>query len=135
MLFDVTIDDNILKRSPFEAVSATLILPDGAAEIKAGTPISTSYEVVSSSPWSGVWGILLNDVSIKRPQGSILVRGYLNATYASEHSGVTYDDDLRVALIAKGSIIDFEYETNGSSDDGTSDVVDVGQADYMILNS
>lgn len=72
---------------------------------KAGTPIaSTGKKAVTTEGSSGAAdtsdavGILLHDVYGERPQGTIVIGGYINTSKAQTHSGVTYDAATKAAL-------------------------------------
>lgn len=45
-----------------------------------------------------VEGILLHDVYQHRPQGTIVIGGYINVERAEAHSGITYDSVTKAAL-------------------------------------
>lgn len=62
---------------------------------KAGTPIAASG--VKASGADAV-GILLHDVDQKRPQGTVVIGGYINTAVAEKHSGVTYAEATKTAL-------------------------------------
>lgn len=72
---------------------------------KAGTPIaSTGKKATTTAGASGAAdtsdaeGILLADVYDDRPQGTIVIGGYIHTTRAQAHSGVTYDSATKAAL-------------------------------------
>jgi hypothetical protein len=94
-------DVQILKRIPFEGIPMTLDFTsvtdtiNGVKVVKAGTPIGADGTVDNTGT---VVGILLSDVTIDRPQGTILKKAYINTAVAEDHSGVTYDDDVKAAL-------------------------------------
>lgn len=62
---------------------------------KAGTPIGESGEIANSGEAKGV---LLHDVYIERPQGTIVIGGYIHTTRAQEHSGVTIAEAAKTAM-------------------------------------
>lgn len=62
---------------------------------KAGTPISTAGAIANSA---SAFGILLHDVHQERPQGTIVIGGYINTAVAQDHSGVTVAEDAKNAL-------------------------------------
>lgn len=62
---------------------------------KAGTPISTAGVIANSA---SAFGILLHDVHQDRPQGTIVIGGYINTAVAQEHSGETIAEDAKTAL-------------------------------------
>lgn len=62
---------------------------------KAGTPIDKDGNVANTASAAG---ILLHDVLEERPQGTIVIGGYINTSVAEEHSGVTYDGAVKTAL-------------------------------------
>ena len=90
-------DVEILKRPPFEGIAITLqntcFNSDGVA--KAGSPISKMGLVANDE---NAIGILLHDVYLERPQGTIIKKGYINTAVAQEHSGVTIADAVKTAL-------------------------------------
>ena len=94
-------DVQILKRIPFEGIPMTLDFTsvtdtvNGVKVVKAGTPIGADGVVDTTET---VVGILLHDVTIDRPQGTLLKKAYINTAVAEAHSGVTYDDDVKAAL-------------------------------------
>lgn len=68
---------------------------------KAGTPIAASgkkAETDTTAKTSNAVGILLHDVHQDRPQGTVVVGGYIDTAAAKAHSGVTYDDAVKAAL-------------------------------------
>lgn len=95
-------DAIILKRLPFEGVPMTLDFSEvtdtdgfGNKVVNAGTPIGANGKVANTS---SVVGILLYDVIEKRPQGTLIKKGYINEDVAEAHSGITYDDAVKSAL-------------------------------------
>lgn len=62
---------------------------------KAGTPISLAGAVANSAE---AFGILLHDVTIDRPQGTIVIGGYIHTARAQEHSGVTVAEAAKTAM-------------------------------------
>lgn len=62
---------------------------------KAGTPISAVGAVANSA---SAFGVLLHDVTIDRPQGTIVIGGYIHTKRAQEHSGVTVADAAKTAM-------------------------------------
>lgn len=66
---------------------------------KAGTPIDKDgKKAVTSSSASNAIGILLEDVYVERPQGTVVYDGTINLTVAQTHSGITYDAPTKAAL-------------------------------------
>lgn len=89
-------DVNILKRAPFEGIAITLDFANVATGVvKAGSPISAAGVVANNS---NAIGILLHDVDVARPQGTILKKAYINTAVAQAHSGVTIDSAVKAAL-------------------------------------
>lgn len=89
---------NILKRADFEAIPKTLdstAFTDGVC--KAGTPI-TAAGTIDNGESSLAIGILKDDVLITRPQGSLLVKAYLDSAKAASHSGLTIDASVKSKL-------------------------------------
>ena len=133
--FKVGVGNEILARSEFEAVPMTLDFSadagyledaDGDVYIPAGTPIDKSGTPVTANPWTNVVGILLSDVYESRPQGTVLVKAYINTEKAMENSEVTYDADL-VALLL-GNIT---FETPLVSPQ--SNLVGIGLVGSMVI--
>lgn len=62
---------------------------------KAGTPIGADGKKASGAT---AVGILLHDVYQERPQGTVVIGGYIKTSVAQEHSGVTYSADIKSAL-------------------------------------
>lgn len=70
----------------------------GTDVVKAGTPLTNAG--VSTTGANAV-GILLYDVDpTENPNGTVVTHGYIDATKAQAHSGVTYVDALYAALPA-----------------------------------
>ena len=95
-------DVQILKRKPFEAIPMTLDftsvetkLANGKKVVKAGTPIGSTGVLDNTGT---VVGILLNDVTEDRPQGTLLKKAYINTAVAQAHSGVTIEAAVKTAL-------------------------------------
>lgn len=96
-------DALILKRAPFEGVPITLDFTSvtdvdadtGLKVVKAGTPIDADG-VVSND--GDAIGILLFDVLINRPQGTIVKKAYIDEAKAKAHSGVTIASACKAAL-------------------------------------
>lgn len=73
---------------------------------KAGTPIAkdgtkavttgkTDSDTVGSS---NAYGILLYDVYSERPQGTVVIDGFIKTAVAQTHSGVTVDAAAKIAM-------------------------------------
>ena len=123
----------ILNRKEYYGVSMTLDFDNtDDLVIKAGTPIDATGNMVLSTPWQGVVGILLHDVCEECPQGVVLTEAYINAEKAQENCGLEYDTALATALNVSGCRIRFE-ELSGGGDDPTSNVVGVGLVGSMIV--
>lgn len=93
----VTGDVEILYHANYTAEAVTLdttAFTDGVC--KAGTPITTDGKVDADG--SAILGILLSDVSIKRPQGTAVIGGYINTAVAQAHSGKTIAEAQKTAL-------------------------------------
>lgn len=89
-------DVQILKRPPFEGIPITLDFSNVSSGIvKAGSPISSAGVVANTS---SAIGILLFDVTVDRPQGTILKKAYINEAVAEAHAGITYDAAVKAAL-------------------------------------
>ena len=89
-------DALILKRPPFEGIAITLDFSEVVGGVvKAGTPISAAGVAANSS---SAIGILLHDVTVDRPQGTIPKKAYINKAVAEAHCGLTYDAAVKAAL-------------------------------------
>lgn len=89
-------DVEILKRPPFEGIAITLDFTNVATGVvKAGSPISAAGVVANTAD---AIGILLHDVDVARPQGTILKKAYINTAVAQAHSGVTIAAAVKSAL-------------------------------------
>ena len=91
-------DIEILAAKDFDALPITVAHPSGVPGIvKAGTPL-TSAGV--STTGSGAVGILLYDVDTREnPNGSVVVRGIIDAVKAQNHCSVSYNtSNLKSAL-------------------------------------
>lgn len=62
---------------------------------KAGTPMALGG---TKATGEDAVGILLHDVYQERPQGTVVVGGYINTAVAEEHAGITISDDVKNAL-------------------------------------
>lgn len=62
---------------------------------KAGTPMTASGKKAAGAD---VAGILLHDVYQERPQGTIVIGGYINTKAAQTNAGVTIDESVKTAL-------------------------------------
>jgi hypothetical protein len=86
----------ILYNSDYVGKAITLDSAAFTNEIcKAGTPISAAGAVANSA---SALGILLHDVHQGRPQGTIVIGGYINTAAAQKHSGVTVSEDAKAAM-------------------------------------
>lgn len=65
---------------------------------KAGTPIDKDGKKLDGETADNIIGILLLDVYEERPQGTVVMGGYINQKVAQEHSGVTIGADQKTAL-------------------------------------
>ena len=71
----------------------TTAFTDGVC--KAGTPMALGG---TKATGDAAFGILLHDVYQERPQGTVVIGGYINTTVAEEHSGVTISETVKTAL-------------------------------------
>lgn len=62
---------------------------------KAGTPIGEGGVIANDAD---AMGMLLHDVDEYRPQGTIVIGGYIHTERAQEHSGVTIAEAARTAM-------------------------------------
>jgi hypothetical protein len=66
---------------------------------KAGTPMAADgKKAATTSDASTAVGVLLWDVYEDRPQGTIVIGGYINTAKAQAHSGVTVDAAAKAAM-------------------------------------
>lgn len=95
-------DVEILYNSEYVGDAMTLdtsAFTDGVC--KAGTPMAASGKKSATdgtAKTSNAVGILLHDVAKERPQGTVVIGGYINTAVAQTHSGVTYDAETKAAL-------------------------------------
>ena len=71
----------------------TAAFSDGVC--KAGTPIGAGGVIANSA---SALGVLLHDVYEDRPQGTIVIGGYIHTARARAHSGVTIEDAAKAAM-------------------------------------
>lgn len=62
---------------------------------KAGTPIGEGGVIANTAD---ALGVLLHDVYEERPQGTIVIGGYIHTARAEAHSGVTIADAAKTAM-------------------------------------
>ena len=62
---------------------------------KAGNPIGAGGVIANNA---SALGVLLHDVTENRPQGTIVIGGYINTAAAENHSGVTISAEARTAM-------------------------------------
>lgn len=62
---------------------------------KAGTPIGSGGVAANDAT---ALGVLLHDVYEERPQGTIVIGGYIHTERAEQHSGVTIADAAKAAM-------------------------------------
>lgn len=86
----------ILYNSAYVGYAVTLdtsAFTDGVC--KAGTPMAASGNKATGSDAAG---ILLHDVYQERPQGTIVIGGYINTAVAEAHAGITIAEAVKTAL-------------------------------------
>ena len=89
-------DVEILAAKEFMAMPIKVATPGSGTVVKAGTPLTIDG---ASTTGSGAVGILLYDVdTAKNPNGAVVTHGYIDATKAQSHSGVSYASALYSAL-------------------------------------
>ncbi len=89
-------DVEILYNSEYVGDAMTLdttAFTDGTC--KAGTPLAVSGVKATGAD---AMGILLHDVTQERPQGTVVIGGYINTAAAEKHSGVTIPEAVKTAL-------------------------------------
>lgn len=89
-------DPEILYNSDYVGDAITLdesAFSDGVC--KAGTPIGDSGVIANTASAKGV---LLHDVHEERPQGTIVIGGYIHTARAQAHSGVTIAEAAQTAM-------------------------------------
>ena len=92
----ITVAPEILYNADYTGDAITLdtaAFSDGVC--KAGTPIGEGGLIANSASAKGV---LLHDVFEERPQGTIVIGGYIHTARAQEHSGVTIADAAKTAM-------------------------------------
>lgn len=98
----VTGDVEILYNSAYVGKALTLDATAFTSGVcKAGTPMAADGKKAatdSASASSTAVGILLHDVHDDRPQGTIVIGGYINKAKAQSHSGVTIDATAAAAM-------------------------------------
>lgn len=100
----VTGDVEILFNSAYVGKALTLDATAFTSGVcKAGTPMAADGKKAATSGESGsqtstAVGILLHDVHDDRPQGTIVIGGYINKAKAQSHSGVTIDAIAAAAM-------------------------------------
>ena len=62
---------------------------------KAGTPISAAGAIANTAD---AIGLLLWDVAEERPQGTVVIGGYIHTARAQAHSGVTVAAEAKTAM-------------------------------------
>lgn len=87
----VVSDVEILYNSEYVGMAITLDTTAFTSGIcKAGTPIDKDGKKgATASGSSTTVGILLHDVLAERPQGTLVIGGYIKTSVAQAHSGVT----------------------------------------------
>lgn len=98
MAFNVAADGGVEVLYNSEYVGKGITLDSAAFTekvCKAGTPISATGTVANSA---SALGILLHDVHQDRPQGTVVIGGYINTKAAQAHSGVTIADEAKTAM-------------------------------------
>lgn len=102
----VTGDVEILWNSEYVGRALTLDASAFTSGVcKAGTPMAadgkkaaTTAAAQDTPASSTAVGILLHDVHDDRPQGTIVIGGYINKAKAQSHSGVTIDATAAAAM-------------------------------------
>lgn len=92
----VIADVEILWNSEYVGRAITLdeaAFSDGVC--KAGTPIGAGGVIANTAE---ALGVLLHDVALERPQGTIVIGGYINTAVAEDHSGVTITTEAKAAM-------------------------------------
>ena len=86
----------ILYNSEYVGKAVTLDAAAFTNELcKAGTPIGANGAVANSA---SAIGVLLHDVEQDRPQGTVVIGGYIKTAVAQAHSGVTIADAAKEAM-------------------------------------
>ena len=97
MKFEKTAYDgtyNILFNDHF--VGKTIVVDvSGGSTIKAGSPLSAAGVVANDAT---AVGILLDDVPVDNPNGTIVIHGFIDTAKAQAHSGVTVATTAKTAL-------------------------------------
>jgi hypothetical protein len=91
---------NILANDHFVA-KPIVVDVSGGSTVKAGTPLSADGKaaVTSGTPSaSNAVGVLLYDVPVDDPNGSLLIHGFVDTAKAQTHSSITVDAATKAAL-------------------------------------
>lgn len=86
-------DPEILWNSEYVGAAMTIVVEDVA--VSAGTPINEDGEVANDS---SAIGILLHTVFADRPQGTVVIGGYINTAVAEGFSKMTISADAKGAM-------------------------------------
>lgn len=96
----------ILYKSDYEGEAITLdttAFTNGVC--KAGTPMAkdgkkgvTTAGTSGAADTTTAFGILLSDVYVERPQGTVVYMGTINEAVAKDNSGVTIDATMKAAM-------------------------------------
>lgn len=81
-----------------EYVGRALTLDESAFSegvCKAGTPIGEQGMIDNTAT---ALGVLLHDVHVERPQGTVVIGGYIKTAVAEAHSGVTIEEAAKNAM-------------------------------------
>lgn len=62
---------------------------------KAGTPIGKGGVIANTE---SAMGVLLHDVYEDRPQGTVVIYGYIHTERAEQHSGITIVETAKTAM-------------------------------------
>lgn len=118
----------ILASDDFDAIPVSLSQEN--ASYKAGTPITADGHI--SLDGENAIGILLYDVDVsKKKSASVVIRGIVDYLKIVSHASVTASaSNLHRKIPA---IIFRENIKTTPTDDATSNVVGVGQVDYMKI--
>lgn len=92
----VTVAPEILYNAEYVGDAITLGTAAFAAGVcKAGTPIGADGAIANTA---SALGVLLHDVYEERPQGTIVIGGYIHTQRAQAHSGVTITEEAKTAM-------------------------------------
>lgn len=86
-------DPEILWNSEYVGAAMTIVVEEGP--VPAGAPIDKNGNIANNDD---AIGILLHTVFADRPQGTVVIGGYINTKVAEEFSGTEISEDAMAAM-------------------------------------